>query len=349
MRIPTLLIITFILFSTTYGQTNEAKDIVIAKGHMPNISKDKSNHLHVVYGSGDSIMYLFSKDGKTYTAPATIAVLPGLFAASMRGPQIAATGNGIVVTACTRSGNIFSYTKDASGKWTKAEKVNDVDETAKEALISLSADGLNAYVVWLSVKKPKGQNLYGAKTSDGGKTWSKNILVYESPDGSVCECCKPSVVVRGNTVHVMFRNWLNGSRDLYLIKSINGGRSFEQAQKLGEGTWKLNGCPMDGGGIALDKNESPETVWRREGKIYASAPGKPEREIGEGRGCTIETINNKTIYAWAQNGDIIVMNNDGTKKSLGKGSLPLVKAVNNTHAVCIWENDQQIHAKVFQL
>ncbi|MEJ7682118.1 MAG: sialidase family protein [Segetibacter sp.] len=101
---------------------------------------------------------------------------------------------------------------------------------------------------WL-LKSPKGQNVYGAKSVDGGKTWSKNILVYESPDSTVCECCKPSVTMKGNNVYVMFRNWLNGSRDLYVIKSSDGGKSFAQAQKLGKGSWKLNGCPMDGGGL----------------------------------------------------------------------------------------------------
>src|SRR5919199_1471209 len=69
---------------------------------------------------------------------------------------------------------------------------------------------------------------------------------------------------------MMFRNWINGNRDLYLITSSNNGKTFGQAQKLGVGNWKLNGCPMDGGGLAVNKNGTAETVWRREGKIYAS-------------------------------------------------------------------------------
>lgn len=343
-----LFVVSFFFFSLSFCQNKDNKDIVIADGRMPDIVKDKSNNIHLVYGSADSIMYVFSKDGKTFTSPALIAVLPNLFASAMRGPQIAATTNGIIVTACTNKGNIFSY-KEESGKWTKALKINDVDEVAKEALIALSADGKNAYAVWLNAKSSKGQNVYGAKSADGGKTWSKNILVYESPDSSVCECCKPSVTMRGNNVYVMFRNWLNGSRDLYIIKSSNGGKSFAKAQKLGEGTWKLNGCPMDGGGIALNKNGIPETVWRREGKIYTNTPGMPEKEIGEGRNCTIETVNDKKVYAWTENGIVIVKKSDGIKKSLGKGSLPLVKVLNNDEAICVWENEKQIHATIVAL
>lgn len=260
MRALRLLIFLPFLFSIVHAQNKEARDFVIAEGKMPNIVKDKSNNSHIVYGTGDSIMYVSSKNGKNFTSPALVAVLPKLFASAMRGPQIAAFDNGIIVTACTNEGNIFSFGKEASGKWTKAIKVNDVNESAKEALMALSADGTHAYAVWLGVKKPRGQNVYGANSDDGGKTWSKNVVVYASPDSTVCECCKPSVVVKDNSVYVMFRNWLKGNRDLYVIKSSNGGSSFEQAQKLGEGSWKLNGCPMDGGGLAIDKDGTPETV-----------------------------------------------------------------------------------------
>lgn len=47
----------------------------------------------------------------------------------------------------------------------------------------------------------------------------------------------------------------------------DGGASFGKAQKLGEGSWKLNGCPMDGGGLAIDENGDVQTVWRRKNTI----------------------------------------------------------------------------------
>lgn len=352
MRAVTLIACLSILTSVVFGQNiaNMDKDLIIAKGKMPNITKDKGNNVHIVYGAGDSLMYLSSTNkGNSFTSPSLIAVLPGLFASAMRGPQIAATDNGLIVTACTNKGNIYSYKQQGLGKWTKAMKVNEVDEAAKEALIGLSADGLNVFAIWLAAKNSKGQNVYGARSFDGGKTWSKNVLVYESPDSSVCECCKPSVAVKGNNVYVMFRNWLNGNRDLYLAKSGNGGKSFENAQKLGIGSWKLNGCPMDGGGLAINNNGIPQTVWRREGKIYASTAGSAEKQIGEGKGCTIETIDNKNIYAWTENGDVVLIKPQGQKKVLGKGSQPIVKALNNERVICIWENDKQIHVSVLEL
>ena len=102
-------------------------------------------------------------------------------------------------------------------------------------------------------------------------------MIYTSPDSTVCECCKPSVVMKNNNVYVMFRNLLNGNRDLYLIQSADGGNSFGEAQKLGTGSWQLDGCPMDGGGIAVNDNGEVQTVWRRKNKIFAAAPGNSEK------------------------------------------------------------------------
>ncbi len=344
MKLITLTIFSVFLFLKIDAQKSDA---IIADGRMPNIAKDKSN-IHIVYGSGDSIMYVSSKTGKAFTSPALVAVLPGVFASAMRGPQIAATGTGLIVTACTKSGNMFSYRKEGAGKWSKSIKVNDANETAKEALMALSADGTNAFAVWLSVAG-KGQNVIGAKSTDGGKTWKKNTLVYASPDNTVCECCKPTVVVKGSNVYVMFRNQLYGNRDLHLIQSSNGGTSFSKVQKLGVGSWKLTGCPMDGGGLAVNKNGTVQTVWRREGKIFAATPGKPEKEIGDGRGCTIETANGKNIYAWTENGEVVLLNSQGKKKTLGKGSQPVLKALNNEQVICVWENEKQIHASVIEM
>ncbi|MDP9043089.1 MAG: glycoside hydrolase, partial [Bacteroidota bacterium] len=207
----------------------------------------------------------------------------------------------------------------------------------------------NVYAIWLGVRSPKGQDVYGSKSTDGGKTWGKNILVYESPDGTVCECCKPSASIKGKNVYVMFRNLINGNRDLYLVESADVGNTFGKANKLGTGSWKLNGCPMDGGGLVIAKDGIPETVWRRENKIYSASPGKPEKEIGEGQGCSIETVNNKNMYAWSEHGLVTILKPDGTKIIPGKGSLPLMKAMNQKQVICIWENERQILGAVIDL
>jgi len=350
------IFISFAIFSVLFfsgckeEENKESKDLIIGDGQMPNIAKDNSGNLYIVYGRNDSIMYSFSNNGgKAFSSPGLIAVLPQLAASGMRGPQIASTTRGIVVIACNKSGDIFPFTKDESGKWSAPGKVNDVDTVAKEQFMALGAEGNHVFAVWLDLRGNKRNKIVGSKSTDGGKTWAKNIIVYTSPDTTVCQCCKPSVALHGEHVYVMFRNWLKGNRDLHLIQSADGGNSFEKAEKLGNDSWALDGCPMDGGGLVINNNGEPETVWRRKSTIYACAPGRPEIAIGEGRSCALESVNGKNIYAWIENGQVIIRKPQGMKINLGKGQLPLIKSINNEHILCVWENNKQIHSEIISL
>ena len=75
-----------------------------------------------------------------------------------------------------------------------------------------------------------------------------------------------------------------------------------------------------------------------------------EKEIGEGKGCTIETVNGKNIYAWSDgNGDIICLMPDGIKKTLGKGKLPVLKPASNNEIICVWQQDNNIKSTLISL
>lgn len=352
MKSVYLILTTTLLVLFTNCKEEKKENVsgtLIAAGQMPNISASDNGDLHLVYGNGDSILYSISDNrGKSFSTPSLIAILPNLAASHMRGPQIASTENGVTVIASNEPGDIFSYRKDEAGKWEKGARVNDADTVAKEGLMALAGDKTNLFAVWLDLRDGNNK-IVGSGSVDGGKTWSKNNIIYASPDASVCECCKPSVAVKGNHVFVMFRNWLNGNRDMYLVESTDGGNSFGEAKKLGLGNWALNGCPMDGGGIVIDKNGNPETVWNRKGRIYACEPGKEETELGKGRNCSMESVNGKNIYTWIEDGEVIVVKPQGMKKNLGKGQLPIIKSINNEHIICVWENEKQIRTAVVEL
>ena len=350
LKLFTLIFVVFTLATCSQKKENTTTDFLIAHGQMPNIVKDKNNILHLVFGSGDSLLYSFSSNfGNSFSIPSLIAVLPNLAASHTRGPQIASLNGNLIVITCNDAGNIFSFSKEGAKAWIPSGKVNDVDTTAKENLIALSADNQTAFAVWLDVRSNRKNKIYGSKSMDGGKTWLKNKMIYTSPDGTVCECCKPSVLVAGNNVTVLFRNWIDGNRDMYLVQSTNGGNTFNNAKKLGANSWKLNGCPMDGGGLAIDKSGNINTVWRREDKIFTTLPGVPEKQLGVGRACTIETINDKNIYAWTEKNDVVMLKANGKKIIIGKGSSPILKALDDTKVICIWEEKQQIRGSVIEL
>lgn len=346
-----LRFVVFIMISLNLNaQQAKQKSITIGAGQMPSVVQDKQRNLHVVFGRGDSLLYAFSTNqGTSYSTPILVKMVPELAAGSMRGPQIAATPDGVVVIAANAQGDIFSFTKTQPQAWVEGTRVNDVDTIAKENLIALSSDGNTTYAVWLDLRENRRNKIYGASSTNNGKSWSKNKLIYASPDGTVCECCKPSVAVRGKDVYVMFRNWINGNRDLYLIHSADGGKTFGTAEKLGIDSWKLDGCPMDGGGLTVGKGNQVQTVWRRKDKIYSCTPGEPEQLVGQGKNCTMTTVNGKSVYAWVENGEVTIVRPNGNKQILGGGMMPVLSVLNNHAVVCVWENDRQVHSAIIDM
>lgn len=137
-----------------------------------------------------------------------------------------------------------------------------------------------------------------SRSSDSGRTWTPNVLVYRSPDGSVCECCHPSVAVddRGG-VHVLWRNSLAGKRDMYASVSSDGGATFGPAAKLGSGTWPLDACPMDGGAIAVAGGRMA-TVWRRGPEFFLVEGQQPERRLGTGEQPVLALTDQGPWAAW---------------------------------------------------
>ena len=73
----------------------------------------------------------------------------------------------------------------------------------------------------------------------------------------------------------MWRNASAAPEIFYLLRSPDGGPAFGKPEKLGQGTWMLNACPMDGGGLAHADGRTI-TAWRRDLEIFLAEPGKPE-------------------------------------------------------------------------
>src|SRR3954463_7735145 len=114
-----LIIIVLLLacfFAEAQNSKPAIKSYIIGKGQMPNLVKDKQSNLHLVYGSGDSILYAYSSDnGNSFSTPFLIAVLPHVFTYATRSPQIAATDDGLVVIAATSTGDIHTFYKRNNG------------------------------------------------------------------------------------------------------------------------------------------------------------------------------------------------------------------------------------------
>jgi hypothetical protein len=320
-----------------------------SEGTQPSIIIDKSQTVKIAYGSGDKVFFSTSSNhGKSFTPPKPVGQLKDLQLAMTRGVQIASVNDSSVIAATDKHGNVFAWASSNHDKtWGKPVKINDIAGVAGEGFVSVTAgENNNFYALWNDFRDKKGNKLYGATSTNGGKSWSKNYLVYSPPGGSICECCRPSIVAgdKGN-IYVFFRNLINGSRDMYLVQSKDAGKTFGKAQKIGQGEWKLKACPMDGGSISVNKGRV-DTIWQRQGNLYFTEAGKPDISLGKGNRGTVSFNNKNTFMSWQSGTDIVVkISGHKTPFSFGKGSYPRLAAFNNSpNAILVWETENGIMA-----
>jgi hypothetical protein len=257
----------------------------------------------VTFGSGTSIYYSGSSDGgESFAKPTKVAELPGLMLGRHRGPRVAITRDAIVISAISNlQGDLVSWRSTDSGRtWLRGPAANQTPRSANEGLHAMvaSTDG-SLFAVWLDTPG-KGKRLMGARSDDDGATWSKNILIYRSPDGSICECCHPSLTVGPDgALHAMWRNSLNGDRDMYTAVSRDGGRSFGPAAKVGGGSWHLQACPMDGGGMSVMPDGKVAWTFRRQQEVFLAIEGQEESRIASGKDPAIAVNSDGVFIAWS--------------------------------------------------
>ena len=303
----------------------------------------------MTFGVGDEVYYCKTEADDKPTPQVAFRVA-NMSLGMRRGPRIAHAGDAVVITAIGgpqgkgRDGDVLAYRSlDAGKSWLGPVKVNDIEASAREGLhaMTVSNDG-TLWCVWLDLRA-KGTQLFASKSIDQGATWSKNQLVYRSPDGSICECCHPSVIADRGSVHVLFRNSLQGNRDMYLVSSEDHGATFGSAVRLGESRWQLNACPMDGGMLAMDKDYQISTVWRRDRTLLLASPRSGfESRLGTGEQPWIASDGDRFYEVWTskRDGDLLMMSSDSTgSERLGtNASFPVIVANYLSKSVYIlWE------------
>jgi len=440
------MLISLVLVSCKETETQgDYAGIISAFGDQPSVTQGPDNEITIVFGNEESIYYSESKDdGKSFSEPSLVGKLKGLVLGFSSGPSIAITKNNMIVTAPSRSGNIFAWTKPIDGiDWSGPFQINDVDASVKECLMAITTTPTGRlYSTWIDTRvmkeikkenhdqtgnqadaEPKKQNatldlnamtpkgisyqqlfdqigevpkdaklafhgdnddnilwvfldtegnavkaenleafknfreknknqtkieakIYISYSDDEGKSWSQSKLVYKSPDGSVCECCKPSISSDSEgQVYVMFRNNIGGFRDLYITKSIDNGSSFSIPEKMGSGTWEINGCPMDGGGITISNTGTFNTVWQRNGEVFMANSNANEQQLGFGRSPSISSNSNKTSIVYTMGEDIMTTDSKlSTPVKIGVGSFPKVISTENA-AIYFWISEAGIQYK----
>ena len=270
----------------------------------------------VVFGSRGRVFYATPE-----SAPVAVADAPNLALGNHRGPRLAFTRAAIVVTATIAPpgqeftpGTLRTWrSTDRGATWSAGPRVSDPGSGGMGFQGIASDGGKTLWAAWIGPHNGH-PSLYVSHSPDEGVTWAPQTVLSET----VCECCHPSVAIAANgVVHVLFRNNTGGNRDFYLA-TARDGRRFDIV-KLGRESWRLDACPMDGGGLGVF-GDSIVTLWRRRGQLYTARPdGGAEEPFGAGYNAAV-TLRADGMYAVWSDGDGVVA------KLPGKGPVRLAKS-----------------------
>jgi hypothetical protein len=317
----------------------------------------------LAFSSGNSIWLSVSHDsGRNFGAPTEVARVPVLAVGRHRGPHVVVSGKTIIVSAVygetpatgphahglPADGDLVAWrSTDEGHTWSKPVAINDAPGSAREGLhaMAVSAQGEIA-AVWLDLRST-GTKLYGTYSLDGGSTWSKNVLIYQSPEGTICQCCHPSLVSSGKSqFEVMFRNVVHGTRDMYVANWHLKGQ-ISVPEKLGTESWYINACPMDGGGLAR-RGGTTVTAWRRDRTVFLDELGRKEIALGEGKDVALALSTKGSYVIWSDASGIEIRRpgKDHNELLSSAGGFPSLTSLSNGSVLAAWEHDGAIHMQL---
>src|SRR5215213_5990296 len=180
----------------------------------------------------------------------------------------------------------LSVSNDGGQSFTSEVKVNDDKVPNAHGMHSLAVakDG-RIYAGWLderNVHAPKpstkaeghhmesNRDVYLSYSTDGGRTFSANRKVATE----ACPCCKTALAVAvDGTLYAGWRQVLPGNyRHIAVASSTDGGTKFSAPVIVSDDRWMLQGCPVSGPSLSVDKaSRSLKVAWYAAGE--SGAPG----------------------------------------------------------------------------
>lgn len=136
-------------------------------------------------------------------------------------PAIATAGNH-VYAVWKDSGLAVLASHDGGRSFAVGVRLAARAARAGDCAVATDDDG-NVYVVTAEGSDPANLTLY--KSSDFGATFT--TLHLPTGDDAVIVTEAPQVVLLGNEVHIAFLGDHGGGTDLFILRSLNGGRTFE--------------------------------------------------------------------------------------------------------------------------
>jgi hypothetical protein len=231
-------------------------------------------------GAATDVYAAWSRDGgATFGAPARVNDIAGDARVSgEQAPRVALGASTEVVWVSRQDGaSVVRAAKARTGerRFEPATTVHAQGLTGARGWASLAVDKDAAvHVAWLDGRD--GQTALASAPGEkhsGHKGMRQDLFqAVVSPDGTrsearvatdVCFCCKTGVATAPDgSVYVAWRHiYPPNLRDIAVVRSTDGGRTFGAPVRVSEDGWALDGCPDDGPSIAVDARGALHIAW----------------------------------------------------------------------------------------
>ena len=91
-------------------------------------------------------------------------------------------------------------------------------------------------------------------SNDGGITFNPEQEVTSIVPDEACDCCPATIAKQDNLQALVFRNNEGSIRDMFAVKSQDGGQSFSEYENIDYLNWMINQCPSTGPDAFIDES-----------------------------------------------------------------------------------------------
>ena len=250
----------FILFLVPIILIGQPQQIFFSPFIDISSNSDGYGRPRIVLTSDNSPLIIWRKDsspkvlraskwnGTNFSPPYDI-LQAGILPNSWDGPEIAAKGDTmyVVFTSETTQQNSIMLIKSFDGGLTFSDTIRVSENNPSHryrmgnVVVNSSGNPVVSYMQYLlNYMEPKQMvNV----SNNFGSSFIGAIEGSVLADGEPCDCCKASLVSKGDNLFLLFRNNDNNERNSFISKSTDGGLSFTSTADLDDYDWMLNSCP----------------------------------------------------------------------------------------------------------
>ena len=279
---------------------------VIREGPIPIPPLPPVNNVCTVWtenaGSNAEIFFAVSHDnGLTFSEPENISET----SRTSYEPQVICEGNNVYVvwTDVTPGNQDIFFARSTNGGLTFSEPENISENAEQSEFPQISSEGNNVYVVWHEFTAAGDVDIFFARSTDRGMTFSEPENISENAGASLL----PQISSEGNNVYVV---WIEStSSDVFFARSTDRGMTFSEPENISENTGFSLQLQISSEGnnvyvVWIDTNPGNRQVFfarSTDGGLTFSEPDNISESAGDSTSLQISSEGNNVYVGWNEN------------------------------------------------